>query len=636
MRFARRHLTPRNIRETPAQRNVSAIQTQPSVAGAEGPAATERRAWLRLTWWDARRRVALLLGVLGLLLGTSMIDESPTTDEPLHLTRGLAYFWGPDASLSYSHPPLGNAFGALPVALTGSRVDMGSLRGYAEGEVWNVARDLLSSHYGKRRPWFFEARAAIALTCVLLAFYVYRLALRFFGQAAALWALAFFALHPTLIAHGRLITTDMPVTVAMVIAVGELARFLSGDSRRHGLWAALAVGVALVTKYTGTVLVPLASLAVLVVACLRIGRYRGLTLGRALAAGAGFIVVSAACALLVINAAYRFELSGLTAAEMLARPEPAPDEPRGYGGDVLERASILPKLPSGFRVPLPYTYVFGLSVLRAHEGDGHTSWFMGRPMQHGHLAYFPVMLLIKTPACMLAALGYAAYLFWRKRGRVGLAAGLMFGYAACLLLLAMRAGINIGVRHVLPIMPILAVFAGVAAARALAALPGERLRQRASAALIGASVLGVVWSFPDYLSDFNLLVAGKLGGERISVVGEEWGQDTARLGRALRERDIKFVYFTGDSFASRLELARQKVIAKRLGCVSTLPNDAYVAIRLREVARRSEGCSKWTRSRTPEFDVRGHVFVYRTSANEQPFLTPAETARALPDSVKTD
>jgi 4-amino-4-deoxy-L-arabinose transferase-like glycosyltransferase len=565
-----------------------------------------------------RQIVAALLVVLGLLLGLSMMNESPTTDEPYHLTRGLAWFWGPDTSLSYSHPPLGNALGALPVAVTASRVDLAALPGYEKREVWRVARDLLGTRYGSRRPWFFEARSMIALCCVVLAYYVYVLTKRFFGSAAALCALGFFVFHPAIVAHGRLMTTDMPVTLVMIVAVGELVTFLNGGSRWRGAAAGFLVGAGMVTKYTGVMLVPLASLAVLATAALRVGRYRDRTLSHALGAASTYLALSALAALFVINAAYRFERSGSTVSQMLAWPEPAPEGPRGYGGEVLEKSSVLPKLPGWMPIPLPYTYVFGLSVLRAHDATGHPTTFFGEPMSHGHPAYFPIMLLIKTPLLLLAALGYAAVVLRRRRGRVGLPAVLLAAYATCFVLLAMRAALNIGVRHVLPMIPIMAIFAGLGAVEAFHAIASAAVRRRVAIGALVAAAGGMVWSFPDYLSDFNWLVAGRVGGQKISIVGEEWGQDTLRLGRAIRERGSDTVFFSGDSFTSRLELARQKVMTKRLGCPNVLPTNAYVAIQARDVARKRDTCARWTQTRVPDFDINGHVYVYRTGAHETP------------------
>lgn len=571
----------------------------------------------RLT--SPRARVLGLLAVMAALLLSSMARESPTTDEPLHLTRGIAYFWGPDASLSYSHPPLGNAFAAIPIAVTRKHVDLQKLEGFHSGEVWTLANKLLGPHYSKRRAWFFEARAMVAVLALALAYYVYRLGTRLFGAAVGFWALLFVVFHPTIIAHGRLVTTDMPVTLAMVITAGELASFLAGRSRWHGVAAIAAVGVGLVTKYTGLLMVPFTVLAVLATACVRAGRYRDMGWATTIRSAVLFLTLAGFGTLFIINLAYRFERTGMTAAEMLALPEPAPKEPRGFGGAVLETSSILPKLPASMPIPLPYTYVFGLSVLRAHGSDGHPTTFFGELMRHGHPAYFPVMLLIKTPLLLLSALGYAAYVGLRRRGRVSWPALLLAAYMLAMLATAMRASINIGVRHVLPMIPVMALFGGLGVVHALRSFREEQTRKRLTAGIVVVSALGMVWAFPDYLSDFNVLVAGRWGGERVSIVGEEWGQDTLRLGRALREREIDHVFFSGDSFTSKLELRRYGVKSNRLGCPNVLPNNAYVAVQARDLARHREGCMRWAVGREPTFGVNGHVFVYQTGPNEIAF-----------------
>jgi hypothetical protein len=561
----------------------------------------------RLPRISAGAIVAALLALQSALLVTSMLDESPVTDEPNHLTRGLAWFWGPDTTLSWAHPPLGNLVAALPVVLSADRVEMGKFRSYRGGDVYSVATDLFDEKYDQRRSWFFEGRAVVALLSVVLAFYVYRLGTRLFGVAVGLCSLGFFVLHPTLLAHGRLVTTDMPVTVAMTVAVGELITFLKGGSRWHGAAAALGVSAAIVTKYTGLALVPLATLAVLCVMALRAGRYRAMPRTKALLGAGTFVVLSAGLALFTINAVYRFEHTGATVAELLNWPEPSEVGSKKNVGKVLESGSFIAKLPGWMPIPLPYTFVFGLAHVQLHSKGGHPSVFFGERTREGHPGYFPTLLLIKTPIVQLLALAWAGVLFCRKRGRVSLPSALLLGYALCFLLLAIRSGINIGIRHVLPLLPILTLFAALGATHAWRSISAERLRLPLAAAAVALSLIGMAWSFPDYLSDFNVLVGGRRGGERISIVGEEWGQDMARLARALRKRGIEAVKFSGDSFMSRRELARLNIDSMRMRCPKKFPDDAYYAVRARDRARVP---CKTLEKRSPLFEVNGHVFVY--------------------------
>ena len=77
---------------------------------------------------------------------------------------------------------------------------------------------------------------------IAMAGYAYLLGCVLFGPLADLIGLGFVALHPTLIAHGRLMTTDMPVTAAMLFCAGESILYLIGRARWHALTAALMFG----------------------------------------------------------------------------------------------------------------------------------------------------------------------------------------------------------------------------------------------------------------------------------------------------------------------------------------------------------------------------------------------------------
>jgi dolichyl-phosphate-mannose--protein O-mannosyl transferase len=240
----------------------------------------------RARWFHHLIAVGLLIG-MGALMLLSMREESPTTDETVHLTRGVSFYWGDAASLSYAHPPLGNALSALPIVIDEPHQDVTKADGYDLGQVERVARALLEEHYPDRRKWFFEARAAVALIALLMAGYAYLLGNALFGPVAGLVGLAFVALHPTLIAHGRLMTTDMPVTAAMLFCTGETILYLIGRARWHALTAALMFGAAVTTKYTALALLPVLGLLAIACAWFGLGRYAGMPRKRALLASAG-------------------------------------------------------------------------------------------------------------------------------------------------------------------------------------------------------------------------------------------------------------------------------------------------------------------------------------------------------------
>lgn len=554
------------------------------------------------------------------LLVTSSISESPTTDEPLHLARGLAYFWGPDASLSIAHPPLGNAFAALPIVLTEQKLPLERYDGWAKAQPRNLSKVIWhAKHYEDRRVWFFYARMMVAALTVVMALHLYCWSRRLFGTSAALLALFFVATHPTLIAHGRVVTTDMPLTAIMVMALGELLLFLQGASGWHGAAAVLLAACAPMVKFSGIIQIAITSLLLLGAATLGLGRFRNRGRARALVIALSMVAALGLTSLLVVNAAYRFESTGWTAQQLLEHKEPANGRRmRGSAGERLEESSFVAHLPGWFRVPLPYTFVFGIATLREHVQKGHETTFFGEVMRDGHPSYFPMMLLIKTPTLQLAGLACGLLLVLRKPKRVRAVAWSCALFALLYLVAALRGSINIGVRHVTPVMPVLALLAALGLDRTLRNVwrnephPSPN-RKRIALAAVVLHVLGLAWTFPDYISDFNALVLGRYGGERISIVGEEWDQDILRLADRAQRQGIEKLYFNSGPVTTKVELRRRGIQMMYYKCQEKLPPGAYVAVSIRQLARDSKGCWEWTKQQAPVMQVGEHIYVYRVA-----------------------
>jgi 4-amino-4-deoxy-L-arabinose transferase-like glycosyltransferase len=551
----------------------------------------------------------VLIASFGALLVASMLEESPVTDEPVHLTRGLAYWWAPDARLSYAHPPLGNAFAALPIARTEPPVDMGRLTGFERGEVEAVGQSMIEPHYEERRAWFFEARIGVAILALALAIYLYGFCFVTWGPRVALASLFFFATFPTIIAHGRLVTTDMPVTLAMFVALGELTSFLRGRGRVHFVICAVMTGVALATKYSAIALLPIATVLLFGAALFKQGRFRFTHVSIALASALGMVVLLVLSAWLTINLAYRFEDTCLTVGEMLKRPEPINAITAGYQGNLLEKTAV-GRLPRDLVVPIPYSYVLGFSSVAVHADHGHSTTFFGVKTTGGDWRYFPVLLAIKTPALMLLALAAGLVVWVRRRFRARGSTLAMIWFVGAIVFLATRSSLNIGVRHVLPAMPVMAVLAGIVSVAAFDRMRARALRHAVFGGLAIAHAAGLAWCFPDYVSDFNLLVGGRERGERVSIVGEEWGQDMVRLGRLLKENQITSVLYTPDGYTAKNELELFDVEMSQLDCGMRQPRGRWVAINMRSLARNRDACFPWTEGRTPDLRVGGHIYVY--------------------------
>ena len=82
---------------------------------------------------------------------------------------------------------------------------------------------------------------------------------------------------------------------------------------------------------------------------------------------------------------------------------------------MFERYTPLPSWPPGLRIPLPYTYLYGVATMRGYDELGTPSWFWGKRRSKGSVWYFPILFLIKNPLAWLAGLALAVVAFARRQ-----------------------------------------------------------------------------------------------------------------------------------------------------------------------------------------------------------------------------
>jgi hypothetical protein len=199
-------------------------------------------------------------------------------------------------------------------------------------------------------------------------------------------------------------------------------------------------------------------------------------------------------------------------------------------------------------IPMP-THWDNLQRLWQHQASGQRAFFLGQLSDEGWWYYFPVLFVIKTPLPLLILLVVAIVAAWRTRTRPLVWPPVTIIFPTLYFAVSIASKINIGYRHILPVVP----FAAIVAASAL------RPPRRGRSLVIGhwSLVIGhclIVSLFivslliaPYYLAYFNALVGGPDQGYRYAVDSNlDWGQDLKRLKVYLDERGIdhiKLSYF---------------------------------------------------------------------------------------------
>jgi hypothetical protein len=190
-------------------------------------------------------------------------------------------------------------------------------------------------------------------------------------------------------------------------------------------------------------------------------------------------------------------------------------------------------------IPAP-ELIEGIKAVRSHNAGGHSSYLLGEVRKTGWWHFFLITLAVKPPLpfLILSGLGIVMLGRWRDADWRALAPAAM---ALTVVTICMSTRIDIGVRHILPIYPLLAIVAGFGASRLWNSTQPKRVGPAVVVILVLWQLFASARIHPDYLAYFNELVGRH--PDRVLVVGDlDWGQDLLRLANELHARKIDSVW----------------------------------------------------------------------------------------------
>jgi hypothetical protein len=304
-------------------------------------------------------------------------------------------------------------------------------------------------------------------------------------------------------------------------------------------------------------------------------------------------------------------LAAALAAGLSARPRRAPGP-----GVWWALAAAAVALAAVYRFRHAGLWWDGLSATLRRLEEGRASFFLGRRSIEGTLAYFPVALALKTPipALLLAAAGLVSV------ARLPAARGVWLWLPpAAYLAAALGSRVQVGYRHVLPVVPFLTLWAGLGVDWLSRRGVAGRAAAAAAAAWLAAGVLS---ARPHLLAYFNEAAGGPARGyESLVDSNLDWGQALQQLGEELERRGrppVYLAYFgTADPAAHGLRYLPVGLVSN----VTRTGNEAdpaasgrvllaVSATNLQGTYYRDPAVFAWLRARAPVF-VAGHsIFLY--------------------------
>jgi 4-amino-4-deoxy-L-arabinose transferase-like glycosyltransferase len=481
-----------------------------------------------------------LVGVVS--VGHTRHALSGTFDEGDHLAAGLEWWQFGTYTLWTENPPLARVADAAVPYFCGMRLPPRSSwepKTHDWDISWQVGTDALYAGEG------FETNLSRARLGTLPFFLmalgsVWGLAGGRRRPLAGLVAVALTSTLPALIAHGALATTDVTFTGMFLLATLALWRWFAAPTAFRAGALGAAVGLALLCKFSTLLFFPVTVLALVAARRLAAMPAQPLRDGRPLGwrAGAGQVALAALVGFAVTWAGYRFSVG---------RMDDLMPEVKGWLTilpPVAQRAGLSGLLLHA-RIPMPELF-HGLRFLAAHNHVGHDAYLLGNVSDHGFRAFYPVALLVKTPLPLLVLLLVSLPVIARRRPGQweGAAAALA---ALGIVLVSLPSHVNLGIRHVFVVLPLLAVAIGHAAERVAGRWNGRRrlIGTTFLAALLMAQVGIAIAAWPAELGYFNLL-AGADPAKVLLDSDLDWGQDLFELrrqARALNVDALKIAFF---------------------------------------------------------------------------------------------
>jgi hypothetical protein len=490
-----------------------------------------------LVFWG----VAVLLLVIILQLVLMARDNSATFDEPFHIYAGYLQWKHGYVLLN---PPLITSFFTLP--LLGMNLPEPPITSDLPGGERTY--DNLEFQGGKALVFqndtnaiLFRTRMTAMVFTVVLALLVFAAARDMFGVGAGLIALGLMAFDPTLMGHSALATLDAGNACLMFWAIYAFYRYVKSPTAWRLIATGVIVGLALAAKHSAILLFPtMGVLAIIEVVWrgklelelaappVRAGRH-ALRLALALA-------VIFAISMTILWGSYGFRYAPGDAVPFNPPMKTQLDRvPSALEGRLLGEIDGLHLLPA------PYTYAFA-NILR--QAKSYTSYLMGVAYPHAVWFYFPITLLIKSSLTFLILLVISAGAV--AIGAVRLSRGILYMGISALVFMAfaVTGGMNIGVRHILPVYVFLSV---PIAGASWSLMQRNRSWIYAVVALLVFQAGSVLHAYPAYISYTNEVFGGPANSYKyVSDSSSEWGQQLNAVRRYVDARGIKncwFAYF---------------------------------------------------------------------------------------------
>jgi hypothetical protein len=474
--------------------------------------------------------VGLLTTHAILLLDCSRKDFV-TVDEVGHVPAGISHWQTGTFGMYRVNPPLGRMIAVLPVLFANPKMDYRNLSDAPGARPeWSVGADFIKDNPDRYLEFIRLARLSTIAWSILGGWLIFSWARQLYGSLGGLVSLTLWCFGPNILAHGHLVTPDIPAAVSGFAACYAFRLFLRTPSWRRAFLCGLLLGIALLTKLTCLLFLGIWPVLWFLH---RLSTPHHAANNRSLAVviGQGFVIVF--ISIFTLNAAYGFDrtcqplgnLSFVSRTLAGASSDGAQTYEIGRSGNRFRNSPL-----AGLIVPFPEDYINGIDVQRRDFERGFPSYLRGELRHRGWWYYYIYALGVKIPIAvwiLIFSTVLTTALMHCLRSSLSQLAMLWLPPIVFLSVISSQTGFNHHMRYVIPIFPFVIVSVG---RLGLVVQNGTWKSRFIIAMLLVWLVFESVAIHPHYLSYFNEIAGGSDNGHNHLVDSNiDWGQDLLYL-----------------------------------------------------------------------------------------------------------
>lgn len=473
---------------------------------------------------------AALLAVMGLQMLAVISRKSITVDEIVMIPAAYYHLADGNFQLVNEHPPLSKIVAAVPLLFVQpeeARLNPIEAPPNSSNAKWGYQESFWANNVKHFDALSFWPRVSMILLTVALGFLIFRFARELFGPRAAVLAVALFSLEPTVLAHGRVVQTDIPAAFGYLLLFMALYQYARKQTWRRAAWLGAAAAIAILAKFSMLLAGPV--LAIFFLGLLwpvRLRHSDRIRSGQPLTTVVAHALVVLTVIVLVINAAYFFQHRAFVESDGQWIQNAFPSHSRAATLAVLTLSHLL-----------PIDFVLGIFFQFSHNSAGHSASLLGMHSQQGWWYYFPIAFALKTTIpfllLSLASLAWGSYEWIKNRDRRFL---WLLAPFAVYTIFVLFSHIDIGVRYYLPAFPFLFILSAALLDRLLKVRRAHLIGLLAAVSLLAWMGVEAARAFPNHMTYLNQIAGSAPHWWYLSDSNIEWGDDLREVATYLHDR----------------------------------------------------------------------------------------------------